>query len=84
MLLVYSNVMSGKKFFSVMNLFIVQHLLKVIRLYALIKERKNSYKQTKWARLTFNLFYLHAANVSFLASQVSNILYFSLLFLGNL
>ncbi|KAH9677211.1 cyclic nucleotide-gated ion channel 1 [Citrus sinensis] len=30
-LLVYSNVMSGKKFFSVMNLFIVQHLLKVIR-----------------------------------------------------
>ncbi|KAH9677209.1 cyclic nucleotide-gated ion channel 1 [Citrus sinensis] len=61
-LLVYSNVMSGKKFFSVMNLFIVQHLLKVIRLYALIKERKNSYKQTKWARLTFNLFYLHAAN----------------------
>ncbi|XP_024040299.1 cyclic nucleotide-gated ion channel 1 [Citrus clementina] len=61
-LLVYSNVMSGQKFFSVMKLFIVQHLLKVKRLYALIKERKNSYKQTKWARLTFNLFYLHAAN----------------------
>ncbi|ESR35413.1 hypothetical protein CICLE_v10007168mg [Citrus x clementina] len=37
-------------------------VLRVKRLYALIKERKNSYKQTKWARLTFNLFYLHAAN----------------------
>ncbi|ESR35411.1 hypothetical protein CICLE_v10004679mg [Citrus x clementina] len=61
-LLVYNRLMNVQQFFHVMNLFIVQHLLKVKRLYALIKKRKNSYKHTKWARLTFNLFYLHAAN----------------------
>ncbi|KAH9646440.1 Cyclic nucleotide-gated ion channel 1 [Citrus sinensis] len=62
-LLVYNRLMNVRKFFHVMNLFIVQHLVKVMRLYALIKERNNSNKYTKWARFTFNLFYLHAANV---------------------
>lgn len=58
------QVMSGQDFFSVMNLFLVQHGLKVIRLYSLITIGKNSSdKLHKWAKLTFNLFYLHAANV---------------------
>lgn len=60
--------MSGQDFFSVMNVFVVQHVLRVIRLCKLIEKRKNSDKLTKWAKRTFNIFYLHAANVSLLAS----------------
>ncbi|ESR35412.1 hypothetical protein CICLE_v10007082mg, partial [Citrus x clementina] len=46
-----------------MNLFLVQHGLKVIRLAKLITEWKNSYNLNKWANLTFNFGYLQAANV---------------------
>ena len=80
MLLAYSQRISGQEFFSLMNLFLVQHGLKVIRLAKLITEWKNSYNLNKWANLTFNFGYLHAANVSLLASQLSKMFYFSLLF----
>ncbi|XP_052289287.1 cyclic nucleotide-gated ion channel 1-like isoform X2 [Citrus sinensis] len=62
-LLAYSQRISGQEFFSLMNLFLVQHGLKVIRLAKLITEWKNSYNLNKWANLTFNFGYLHAANV---------------------
>ncbi|GAY45519.1 hypothetical protein CUMW_090080 [Citrus unshiu] len=62
-LLAYSQRTSGQEFFSLMNLFLVQHGLKTIRLVKLMTRWKNSHDLNKVASVTFNLVYLHAANV---------------------